>query len=868
MTAEAIIFAINSAIRLGRNAQRAYSLSLSSKAIVLPLPKFSGTPNAFTAQRFFDSEEADGGARFIARMERLQAIHQRFKSAAGADFPTDEELEKYVESFVSLSALQAQEANPDFKDGLNDNRINSDELVALLSIRQYTYAGAKHTSPLQLVAGTIVEIGIDYFNKIPGALNQQSATGRTLQHFLRAFDDLPLSDNARLQAQSRKIVPQLFIAAAETLTDFSNHLINDPKIQSFVQAAGSGIAQDLNTRLLEIADDDHQDEAINWGRFLLRSTIANSGHYVFAAPGQFFKTNSGASALITATSTVLLDAILKDPDQLQIKAGLNAETLDRLLRSSFTVLAEHPQLIHHNNGFQEVVTGVSSALKDYNFRRPDLFPELVRLVLENTGKNLHLFWQNEADDDHSPHQAREAQGLLIQTVQLILQELSQPVDAGNWRPHLSKSQLLTVTEELLDKVVSSPDWVTREVGGKPLLAAVVRATVDGLANIPRDERLSAHSFLQLLELNLRTVATNELVLQKIKWSAGEPEKAVLQQALSLVFAFTFDRQRTTTGDRYTLLTDLLDYVLDVIISRHPDHRGLQLVDLILASGLQLDDAGGFNRRLANSLLDAALDALATHPTLISKDKALGEIVAGVASALNASSFKDSHILAELVRLSLEATARNAQLLVHTAPGKASFLVVLALQDLLTQLSTQKTNGRWRPQLTDGQLLVVVEKVLERIVARPDWAGPNKLIQVTLQAIYTALGELRSDQPLPFETFSLLIQAGLDAVGQRQALVLHIVTAAGGRQQLVLEYALGSLLVELYDTQHGTAGSWTLTNAETLRTLLSHYLLRLAVGPADQQTVDAIRQPIGEAIQRINNNLAFSLEELLGKIGEA
>jgi len=93
MTAEAIIFAINSAIRLGRNAQRAYSLSLSSKAIVLPLPKFSGTPNAFTAQRFFDSEEADGGARFIARMERLQAIHQRFKSAAGADFPTDEELE-------------------------------------------------------------------------------------------------------------------------------------------------------------------------------------------------------------------------------------------------------------------------------------------------------------------------------------------------------------------------------------------------------------------------------------------------------------------------------------------------------------------------------------------------------------------------------------------------------------------------------------------------------------------------------------------------------------------------------------------------------------------------------------------------------
>ena len=35
MTAEAIVFAINSAIRLGSNAQRAYAKSLTSKSIVL-----------------------------------------------------------------------------------------------------------------------------------------------------------------------------------------------------------------------------------------------------------------------------------------------------------------------------------------------------------------------------------------------------------------------------------------------------------------------------------------------------------------------------------------------------------------------------------------------------------------------------------------------------------------------------------------------------------------------------------------------------------------------------------------------------------------------------------------------------------------
>ncbi|MEO0877248.1 MAG: hypothetical protein AAFY48_21835, partial [Bacteroidota bacterium] len=84
MTAEAIIFAINSAIRLGRNAQRAYAKSLTSKSIVLPLPRFSGTPNAFTAQSFFDNEdERTGGAQYLSKMERLKDVHERFKNGMG-----------------------------------------------------------------------------------------------------------------------------------------------------------------------------------------------------------------------------------------------------------------------------------------------------------------------------------------------------------------------------------------------------------------------------------------------------------------------------------------------------------------------------------------------------------------------------------------------------------------------------------------------------------------------------------------------------------------------------------------------------------------------------------------------------------------
>ncbi len=1387
MTAEAIIFAINSAIRLGRNAQRAYSKSLTSKSIVLPLPSFSGTPNAFTAQKFFDNADlTEGGEQYLSKMERLMDIHNRFKTGEGNQFPTDEELEIYIKYYIHLHSLLEQEAKTDFSQGMDDNRITADDVVALLSIRQYTHDSSKHTSPLQMVAGTIVEIGIDYFNRVPGALNEQSASGRTLKHFLKAFDKIPFSDTEKFREHSRKIVPELFIAAAETLSEFSSELTHDPKIQAFVQSAGQGIAQDLFNRLDNISDSDHQDEAIKWGRFLLRTTIANAGTYVFQTSDNFFNAKEGTTELIQATSAVLLEAILNDPDKINIKAGMNADTLDSLLQATFSVFAEHPQMIHKENGFKQVVAGVSSALAGYSFRRPDLFPELLRLVIENTGKNLQLFWQKENEDIQAP------EDIILRAVQLILQELSQPIAGEEWQPHLSKTQLLFITEELLDEVVSNPAWIEEEVNEKPLLSAVIRASIQGLSNIPRHERFSVDTFHWLIQLNLRTIASNQNVLNKIKWSDDDTEEIVLHQALDLVFTYVFDPKATTAGDRYQLLADILDYVLEVIISRHPDEKGLQLVDLILFESEGIDYRGGFSRDLANAMIDAALDVLNTHPELISEKAALSAVVAGVAGSLNASSFKESDILVELVRLTLESTALNAalvleaesgeeryllvvfirelllaishkeedenvwqpdltpgealviidnlvlqliehpewlvdgpdgqiifrdvltavraalrdippgvkltteqlellialafktavmseavldkipwgtdvekrtvmeralsiagnyvfremrnsnadpleefidlvdyvmqtilvhhpdkkglmllqlvlfgaddidysqgfnqdladeiidaallvmsqqpelftgeealqniiqsltaslsasdfrepgilpelvrmilestalnaQLIVKAESGEARFLLLIALQDLLTQLSarnadgswsptltgedllvlsetlleqvvqhpnwlikdeetasvwndviesvlnalsglpegtrldpevleqlilislytaanspsllekikwadddTEKgvlnaaldllvayvyppasepsayrleifleildftmeavltkypdkrsliildllffkssvdlnkgfnqelaedlidaalailethpqlvtneaifrkilsdtarslraakvpvdhllpeffrlilffasgnlenlmrispnsprillvvaleqtlrvitqppTRGKWRPSFTDEQLLELVEVVLEQVVANPEWVGSEKLIQLTLEAIYTSIGELKRGQSIPYETIGLLIEAGMEAVGQRRQLVLNFVTNDGGKEQIVLEYALGNLMVKLYDEEGDTAGAWTLTQAETLHTILTHYLLRLAVGPADKETMDQIQAPINNALQQINDNLAFTLDELLLAIDEA
>lgn len=819
MTAEAIIFAINSAIRLGRTAQRAYAKSLSSKSIVLPLPNFSGRPNANKAQSFFDNEDPTlGGAQYLARIERLQDIHQRFKTAEGTAFPSNKELKIYVQYYIRLHSLLEREAAA---DRFNDNYITADDMVALLSIRQYTHDSSKHTSPLQMVAGSIVEIGIDYFNRVPGALNEQSASGRILKNFLGAFDQIPFSNTVQFQRHSRKIVPQLFIATAETISGFSHELTNDPKIQDFIHIAGKGIAEDLFQQLENISDSDNQDHVVKWGRFLLRSTVANAGNYVFHAHDNFFGAKEGANQLIKSTSSVLLEAILTDPHQLNIKAGLNAATLDRLLQTAFSVFAEHPEIIDKENGFKQIVAGVSEGLAQYSFRRPDLFPELLRLVIENTGKNLHFIWQKPDDSIQAP------EDIIVKAVQLILAELSRPIPGKEWQPHLSKSQLLLITEELLDEVVQNPAWIDNEVAGKPILAAVLQATVEALAHIPKEERFSAQTFHWLIQLNLRTVAANQKVLDKIKWADDTTEQAILQQALSLVFAYVFHKDTSTPGDRYVLLADLLDYVMDAIITKHPNATGLQLLDLILFESDGIDYAGGFNKKLANAMLDAALDVLATHPELISKKGALGEIVAGMAAALNASSFKESDILAELVRLALENTALNAALVVEAESHEQGYLLVIFIREVLLALSHQEGDS-WQPNITPTEALSIVDTLVQALIEHPEWIveGPDGQIifKDVLQAVRNALKDLPPGVKISSQHIEYLLALALQTAATSEAVLDKIPWGTDTEKRTVIERALSIIGAYVFREMRSTAGD----QLERFAALIEYVMERILI----------------------------------------
>lgn len=808
LTAEAIILAINSAIKLGDRLQRAYANSIKAKAILLPLPKFDARPNFERAHRFFKND--DQGKALRAKVERIQILFDE-NETSGLDSAAQNE---YVDFYIQLRSQfeKDQSGQP-----IHNQDIDLESMLALLQVRQWETGKAPRNSPVKLVAGTLVEIGIDYFNQVPGALNPRSSTGQVMKHFLAALDEIELAEAENFKTLSEQIVPQLFIAAAESVGELSKDISGDEKIQKFIAATSKNIADDLIRRTKDLNDDESR-ETIRWGQLMLRSMVKNAGHYVFNAPADFFSTNAGASSMIQATGNVLLEAILSDPHQLDLKNGFNSDTLDRVVRSALGVVAEHPKMISDRDGIREVVAGVSSAMAEAGIkRRPDLLPELVRLILEHTAGNFHLIVRKNADG--------EGQHLLVVAIQQLLLAISRAEPDGRWRLRFPKGQLLSIAENIFHEVVINPEWILEKVGEKTLLRETLDATFKALAGLPAEQRLNRESLEMILKVNIRTVVTNQSVLNRVHWGTEQEEVIILQKGLELVFHFVFESGQVAPAERIYLLSELLRYVSKVILAHHPDERGLLLIDMILFQSAGVDYSAGFNPKLADDLIDAALNVFQTHPELVTGQVSLQHILSGVAGALDASSFKKSGILPELARLSLVYTAENIHLIIVAEGAEPKYLLVMALRQLLSTLSIKTEAEHWQPRLTAAQLVEITENVFDKIVQHPQWLIPDDqgdtVFGDVLEASFRALSSIPREERLQAKNLELVLQLALNTVVVHPKLLQRIHWGSEAAEAAVLQHAMQLAVSFVFEQS-------TISGGDRLQLLIDllHYILEV------------------------------------------
>ena len=798
--ADAIIFAINSAIKLSNNIRKAYAQSIRGKELALPLPPFDPDIKLNTIRNFFNKYE-----EYAEQVERLGALHRLAVDSPRKLSENEEKLFKeYLKFYHAFFALHTGKEQ--------SLAMKGDDLIHLFRIRQWEH-GTEPANVLQLVAGSLVEIGIDYFLQTPGALNTESAQGRIMHNFLTAFDEIDFSESKDIKLEvSKKLVPRLFAVAAESFAELSPESADDPKLQLFIKETAKGIATDLYKRFEQLKkegklDRGQEQEATNWGQLVLRSMIGNAGAFVFKSPEALFDTNKPVSDIIQSTGLTLMNAILgfdpetgiqTDPEsnKIQWRNAISADTLNGITLASLEIVAEHPNLISGNQGIQAIIGEVTNAVKDEDFQKKGLVPELARLVLEKSAGNLELLWRTP-EGDQPGH-------LLVSTVKQLLGILSEKHGDAPWRPALTKAHLLGLAAELLDEVVRNPSWITDKANQDSIMAEVLDISFSSLSRIPKEERLNAETIRWLIRLNLQAALTSKKVLDTLKWGNDQNEVVILKQALELVFLYVFPKDAAPNVSRMELLTELTEYIVEVIIHQHPGRRGLVLADLILFDS-GIDFSEGFNRGLADELMNATFDTLSNRPELLTRHEGLKHILGGVAGAVTSAKLKQPGLLPFLAQLVLEKTAQNAHLLLNAAPDQPQHLLTTALQQILTALSNKDDDGNWRPEVSPLKAQSLIGVLLGEVVAHPSWVtdkvNEDTILAEVLDIVFTTMDEVPSQDRLSSDTLQLLIQSSLQVLVSSPLALKKVTFAEDEEEKAILQRALGLVFTFVFPKEN-------------------------------------------------------------------
>jgi len=407
----------------------------------------------------------------------------------------------------------------DVKNGVikgSESALSREALVTLVTVRQFARNRSPYPRAFQRVLGSLIEIGIDYFANVPGALDEKSSSGRALKGFLKCIDDLDFA-----QSSAQELARNLFFAALETIGETPSLLGADDKAEKLIEAVSRGLVKDLRERMEKVAATDlsKQEKFEMWGQLVLRSVLGNAGTTILSNPGTYLGVaGPDRQALVSSVGTCVLDAIL-DEDSIDLSRLYSRETLDRLIKAALVTLSEYPGLagVDHK-GLQRVLGQVARDLSGAaKVLCPDILPEMMRLILEKSAVNMDLLWPEEFRNNPAKH-------LLITASREFLEKLSEPPAPGDWwTPIFSKTQLLEIAELVLEEVVQNPEWlVKRATIENTILGDAVEITLASLRKIPPG-RISTETGVEVLKAAIKGVALRREFLNRMKFKEEERE---------------------------------------------------------------------------------------------------------------------------------------------------------------------------------------------------------------------------------------------------------------------------------------------------------------------------------------------------------
>ena len=188
---------------------------------------------------------------------------------------------------------------------------------------------------------------------------------------------------------------------------------------------------------------------------------------------------------------VVLASFLQKELGIVSSTGIDENYGEQFIASAFMALAENPELISDKIGIQSIVTGVSKTLAQHGLKQPHIVSEFTRLIIENTAGNLHLIIDSSK---------RTEKNILVLALQQVLKATSKRPSSGKWKPALSPTQILSITEDILEEVLANPQWVKNN-----FMQLLISSVYDSLESVPSNQPLHYSTVKNLIQKSIQTI---------------------------------------------------------------------------------------------------------------------------------------------------------------------------------------------------------------------------------------------------------------------------------------------------------------------------------------------------------------------------
>lgn len=562
-SATMVLFAIRSAVKLGQQAQIAYVDSTKRRELTLPLPSFFSSPGINRAveyfntygKRYVDGYEKNG--ELIKGSERLKYLLNELGNPSEPEkiSEIEEELKTYHTEFWNLE--KAEKGELTWEDNVY---VDTDAINALVTVRQWRRGDDPTHSTLKRMAGTFIEIGVDYALTSPDLFDKNSSTGKALTAFLDAMDEIPFSE-----ADLSELPFRMFTAVMETVSEYPELASGDQKVQELIRVTAGALNDDVNARIKEInksgldaaAKRNARFRAEDWAELVFRSTLASGGRLVLSEPGRYLGTKGeDKKALVTNVGISILDLILSQEDN-YLDTVFSREGLETVLTASLKTVGEYPEILTDtkNAGLKKLLSQVASDLsKVENLLNRDILPEVTRMILERSAENIYLFWP-----DLKKHPEKN---LLLAAAKTTLEIISRkPENNDTWKPVFNRSDLLMVTEVALDELVSNPAWlIDKTIEVNNVLAEVLEATLAVLRKRGKNY-LSTEAARDILCEVLKAITLRQEFFKK--FSDGQQ---IITAVIDAVLASIFDKDLEAEAAWQVLRSKVIKVIISISLN--------------------------------------------------------------------------------------------------------------------------------------------------------------------------------------------------------------------------------------------------------------------------------------------------------------